>query len=533
MKKVLAAAVIVLSAAAVMSVMSVRYESADAEWVEHTHDVLQQLEETLRYATEARRDASAFVLTGDGERLRRCIEAQRLTQLAAQRVATLTRDNPAQQQRIREFERLLADERAGLDQFTTSRDTALLRDPPWTARFTRLQNIIEAMKSEEQRLLEIRNGEEAASVRRAQTMVAAGNVVAFALVLAFIAVSAREGRRRRDAEARLAATNQELMYSVSDLTRRSSELAELARLGRLLQSCTNQDEAGAIVRSVFPQLFPDSRGAAYLTAASRNLLAPIAWWPADTNAVPFPPADCWALRSGVIHKSAEGVECKHAAGSRSVCIPLMAQGEALGLLYVAFAGDASIDVASAAAEQLSLAAANIGMQEALRRQAIRDPLTGVFNRRYMEETLEREIHRAARQKTMIGVVLLDLDHFKAYNDTLGHAAGDDLLRTAASIMQRAVRADDVVCRFGGDEFVIIMPDASADVVEQRAQDLHNALGQLPSPVTASIGIAIYPGDASAGKDLLVAADGALYRAKRAGRARIARATSPDAAASGR
>ena len=176
MKKVLAAAVIVLSAAAVLSIVSVRYESADAEWVEHTQQVLQQLEETLRYATEARRDASAFVLTSEAERLRRCIEAQRLTQLAARRVATLTRDNPAQQQRIREFERLLADERTSLDQFTTSRDAAFLRAPVWTARFTRLQNIIDAMKSEEQRLLEIRNGEEAASVRRAQTMVAAGKI---------------------------------------------------------------------------------------------------------------------------------------------------------------------------------------------------------------------------------------------------------------------------------------------------------------------------------------------------------------------
>lgn len=532
MKKVLAAAVLVLSIVAALSIVSVRRESADAEWVEHTQTVLQQLETTLRYATEARRAANAYVITGDVARLRRCVDAERQTEISAGRVAALTRDNPAQQQRIREFQRLLVEEHAALDQVTSTRDAALVRAPGWSGRFANLQAAVDAMKNEEQRLLEIRNREEDASVRRAQIIVAGGNVVAFALVLAFVAISASEGRRRRAAESRLAAMNQQLTYSVADLTRRSAELAQLSRFGRLLQSCENHEELGAVVRSVFPQLFPESRGGAYLTAASRNLLMPIAAWPDESAAAPFPPSDCWALRGGVMHKSVDGLHCKHGVEPRSVCIPLMAQGEALGLLHVRVAEEESIDVASAAAEQLSLAAATVNMQETLRRQAMRDPLTGLFNRRYMEETLEREVHRAARQKSMIGVLVLDLDRFKAYNDTVGHIAGDELLRSAAGIMQRAVRAEDVVCRYGGDEFVVIMPDASVEGTEQRARDLHKALDQLPPPVTASIGVAVFPLDGTAGKDLLSAADSALYGAKRAGRARVVRANSRDAAASG-
>ena len=211
----------------------------------------------------------------------------------------------------------------------------------------------------------------------------------------------------------------------------------------------------------------------------------------------------------------------------------MAYGEALGLLHIRFAGPAlqSIDVATAAGEQLSLATANLSMQDTVRRQAMRDPLTGVFNRRYMEETLDRETHRAARQTTEIGVLLIDLDKFKQYNDTLGHAAGDELLRSAATIMLRAVRAEDVVCRYGGDEFVIILPDASMAVVEQRARALAERLADLSRPdsnaarVTASIGAALYPRDGKSSKDLLTAADQALYQAKRDGRARFGWAAS--------
>jgi diguanylate cyclase (GGDEF) domain len=178
------------------------------------------------------------------------------------------------------------------------------------------------------------------------------------------------------------------------------------------------------------------------------------------------------------------------------------------------------------AEQLALAYANLNLHETLRRQAIRDPLTGVFNRRYMEESLEREIHRAARHNKPLAVLLLDLDHFKEYNDALGHAAGDELLHELSALMVRIVRGEDIVCRYGGDEFVIIMPDADARVVASRAQTLMDHVAGRSDPsgsgitVTSSIGVALFPNDGADAKTLLKAADGALYLAKRQGRGRM-------------
>jgi diguanylate cyclase (GGDEF)-like protein len=533
-------AVLLFAVVGVSSLVSIRRQSADAEWVEHTHEVLEQIETTLRYATEARRGATGYVATGDLARLRSCYDAQHATAAAVERLRDLTRDNPGQQARIRQLQQLLVDERAGFDLVSSTRSVAVLQTPAWKDRFVVLSGLIDAMKGQELHLLAVRNREEEASVQGSEWIVAGGDLIAFALMIASVLVPARENRQRRLAEMKLSAANQELTGRVSDLQRRSAELALLSRLGQLLHSCESREEVGAIVRSLFPQLFPGSRGAVFWIAASRSIVTPVAAWPeSEEEPLPFAPSECWALRTGALHQTSldpSGLLCKHASGEKlfsAICVPLIAHGEALGLLHVRFSTSERppLDVAGAVAEQLSLASANLAMQETLRRQAMRDPLTGLFNRRYMEETLEREIHRAVRQKSLIGVLLIDLDHFKQYNDTLGHFAGDDLLRTAGTIMQRAVRAEDVVCRYGGDEFVVIMPDTAANVVEQRANSLHEALGQLPGPVTASIGLALYPSDASSGKALLESADSALYQAKRSGRARVARATSPDAAAS--
>ncbi len=538
-------AVILFSAVGVSSFISIRRQSADAEWVEHSHEVLEQLETTLRFATDARRSAIGYLVTGDLRRLQNAFDAQRQTVAALSQAATLTRDNPRQQERVAAMRSLMTEEQAGFNAVIISRRRdlnsaiAILQAPAWTDRFARMRSVIDAMKTEEQSLLILRHAKEEQSGSLALAIVAGGDFIAFVLMVAAFAVSGRESRQRHSAERQLSETNRELTDRIGDLQQRSSELNLLARFAQLLQSCDTLEEAGAVIGSLFPKLLPGTRGVMYTIAASRNLVTPVASWQlGDRELASFSPSDCWALRGGKIHaKSASdgNLSCKHAADepAATVCIPLMAYGETLGLLHVRFAEAVrpAFEVATAASEQLSLATANLLMQDTLRRQAMRDPLTGVFNRRYMEETLDRETHRAARQKTVIGVVLIDLDHFKHYNDTLGHAAGDDLLRSAGAIMQRAVRAEDVVCRYGGDEFVIILPDATVTVVEQRTQKLSDSLANLSRPdatdarVTASIGVALFPGDGAASKDLLAAADRALYQAKREGRARIGWASS--------
>jgi diguanylate cyclase (GGDEF)-like protein len=161
-------------------------------------------------------------------------------------------------------------------------------------------------------------------------------------------------------------------------------------------------------------------------------------------------------------------------------------------------------------------------------EAIRDPLTGLFNRRYMDETLTREISRAQRRHLPVSVVMIDLDHFKRLNDAHGHAAGDAVLERFAAILLGSVRREDIPCRYGGEEFAVILPEMTADQARQRAEVWRAELEKVSvelgetsiGPVSASMGVASFPVHGNTGTELLRAADAALYRAKDAGRNRV-------------
>ncbi len=162
----------------------------------------------------------------------------------------------------------------------------------------------------------------------------------------------------------------------------------------------------------------------------------------------------------------------------------------------------------------------------LRDQAIRDELTGLFNRRYLRETLDREISRAKREGIPIGVIMLDLDHFKEYNDTYGHVAGDELLFAVGQLIQEQVRLEDIPCRYGGEEFLVIMPGASLNFAYRRAMSLnrnisilHHARNSLKH-ITISAGVAVFPQHGVTGNNLIRAADSALYQAKSDGGDRV-------------
>jgi len=177
------------------------------------------------------------------------------------------------------------------------------------------------------------------------------------------------------------------------------------------------------------------------------------------------------------------------------------------------------------AERLALSLSNIRLREALQHQAVRDPLTGLFNRRYMQETLDREVSRALRYGHPLSTIFLDLDHFKIFNDTNGHDAGDALLRALGGLLQSRLRVEDVVCRYGGEEFLIILPEAALEAARQRADGLRadiRALAvrhydQILGGVSASMGVASMPEHGTTGEQVIRAADRALYQAKQAGR----------------
>lgn len=213
----------------------------------------------------------------------------------------------------------------------------------------------------------------------------------------------------------------------------------------------------------------------------------------------------------------------------------MAQEGAFGLLHLQALckGGCSVidqikDLAVTVGDNISLALANLKLRETLRQQVIHDPLTGLFNRRYLSETLEREVHRVKRKGATLGVIMMDLDHFKRFNDTYGHEAGDLLLQTLGKFLETQVRQEDIACRYGGEEFVLIMPEASLDVTQKRAEEIRQGVSQLKvshrgrmlEMITVSLGVAIFPDHGATGEDVLRTADDAMYQAKREGRNRV-------------
>jgi diguanylate cyclase (GGDEF)-like protein len=223
-----------------------------------------------------------------------------------------------------------------------------------------------------------------------------------------------------------------------------------------------------------------------------------------------------------------------------LCVPLFALGETLGLLHLRSTnGDSRLaeksdstesvlNLAAAVAEETSLALANLKIRDTLHEQSIRDALTGLYNRRFLEEVLMREFARADRKKHSLCIITLDIDHFKRINDALGHGAGDIVLRRVGMLLQKYVRQSDIACRVGGEEFSLLLPEASMQIAAQRAEDLRKAVHELElkyedhnlNSVTISLGVAAFPDHGATPNALIRAADQALYSAKFRGRDRV-------------
>jgi diguanylate cyclase (GGDEF)-like protein len=343
----------------------------------------------------------------------------------------------------------------------------------------------------------------------------------------------------------LARTDEQLRGSLAELQEHTSQMEAINELVELLQSCLTVDEARQQAARVLQQFF--AAGTVLMLNSSRNFLDVALSWGATASKKPgpFAPESCWALRKGRVHLVEPGtlsLLCGHsdeASASCHLCIPMVAQGDSLGVLSI---DDPALchstanprlvqrtqELATTVAEQISLAFANLMLRETLKYQSVRDPLTGLFNRRHMEESLERELLRAARNAKPVTVLMIDIDHFKRFNDLLGHEAGDVLLRELGSTFNSQIRGGDIACRYGGEEFLLILADTSLDVGCQRAQKLREHVtnlqirhrGEILRRITASIGVAGFPEHGTSAAQILKLADEALYQAKAKGRDRV-------------
>jgi len=348
----------------------------------------------------------------------------------------------------------------------------------------------------------------------------------------------RDITARKHAEAQVLTTNQELLTLVDELRLRDQEMQLHNRMNDLLQSCTTESEAYQVISLKAAEVFPSHSGSlAILPARDQPLEMVASWGEGVIMEFSFSVEDCWALRRGQVHEVLDpqtGLLCRHftrAPQTGYLCLPLTVQGETLGVLslieHASHKDKRTLGLqhlAVTVSETIKLSLANLKLREELRQQAIRDPLTDLFNRRYLEEALPRELYQAQRRQMPLSVVMLDLDGFKQFNDSFGHGPGDALLRKFGRALRGHLRKSDISCRYGGDEFLLILPDSSILDTQQRLEQLRLSLKSLQihygeqvlGMITLSAGIAQSPEHGATTAELLRAADEGLYAAKEAG-----------------
>jgi diguanylate cyclase (GGDEF)-like protein len=547
------AASVLVTAAAVSYVTGKRFAEA-SQWVVRAHEVLGQIEVIHSEVEDVEAGIQAILYSGEVSEVS---NFQAAVQALPQKVNDL-RHIAADPRMLERLDVLALEIRSRLLTAREMQDAGLRRraaDPRQAgAIYARENPIVEirqlltAMENDELRILKERqeraeqlrlNTEVLLLVLRVTSML--GLVFAYFVIKHEYAASLQRESELQHVRSELQGANQGLTQSLGDLARQNEQIESLNRMVELLQRCQHLSEAFEVLGTYLPEVVECPAGALYLLRSSTHLLErAVAWGDPAEKSDTFPMEWCWGLRRGrahVVHGEVTNPICEHIeAGDTGLtaCIPLAAHGETQGLICLQRATWSSAETKrrlrflGSAVEQISLGLANLRLRNALRDQSIRDPLTGLFNRRYIEESLEREIARASRNATAVALLILDLDHFKSMNDTYGHGAGDRMLRELGAILRLRSRTEDVAARYGGEEFLLMLPGMDKIAAVQRAEELRLAISEIQlfdagidlPPVTVSIGVATYPDHGRTVDDLLRSADKALYRAKNAGRDRV-------------
>lgn len=340
---------------------------------------------------------------------------------------------------------------------------------------------------------------------------------------------------------------EELRRSHQRMEEHSNAMRLINEMNSYMQVCRSLEETYPVITHYIKKLFPNHSGNLYLLNESKTVVESVVGWGKDSenNRQLIVTDDCWALRQGKTHTVKNvhnSLLCSHLLNPPEngyTCVPLIAQGEMIGMLNIQFPQPIEktthqdkeqqlqdqFHLINMTADNLGISLVSLKLREALKSQSIRDPLTQLFNRRYMEESLARELSRCERIKNRLEIMMIDIDHFKNYNDTYGHDVGDYVLKQVADYIKDHFRNYDIPCRYGGEEFLIVMPNTAEDTAKQRAESLRLGIqsldlshqGNALKAVTVSIGISCYPANAVTADHLIKTADLALYEAKQTGR----------------
>ncbi|MDB6095986.1 MAG: diguanylate cyclase with and sensor [Francisellaceae bacterium] len=352
----------------------------------------------------------------------------------------------------------------------------------------------------------------------------------------------RDISERKENERVLKAINEKLTQGLEELNARHRENQIFTEFISILQSCLTIKESAFPIIQFCHQLLPLSSGILYMVNSNHCALELIEQWGNCEESIEmFYFNDCWAVRRGHSHCSANqqlGLICQHATHNNtrySLCIPMMGQGEIIGLLYVEFPyitlkeiEQSSIDLCNRLAGHIALGLANVKLRQTLHNQSVLDPLTGLYNRRFFEEAFSRELALAKKNNNCLSLLMIDIDHFKHFNDTFGHDAGDFVLKSLSKLFCSFIKVPELICRLGGEEFVILQPNVSsknalqiANILREEAKKLSMKYqDKILNIITLSIGIACFPEHATTPDTLLQLADKALYIAKNGGRDQV-------------
>ncbi len=354
----------------------------------------------------------------------------------------------------------------------------------------------------------------------------------------------------RERTLELTASNTELQRLIAESENHSRRAAILNRMGELLQACETEEETYRVACGVCAKLFPDDSGCiGILEEDNWSIRVVGSWGQSNSCTAEFAHNDCWAIRRGKAHTVLDPATdplCDHVKEPPewgTICVPMNAQGKVLGITHMRFGAEQGAlgpgerekavgdkrQLLAGVVERYAPCLVNLRLRETLREQSVRDRLTGLFNRRHMEDALRRELSRAKRRGTPLGLVMIDVDHFKLFNDTYGHETGDAVLRELGGYLLTNVRMEDIVCRFGGEELLLILPESGLEDSLARAEGLRKGIAEdlivvhegKRLQVTASLGVAAFPLHGESQDTLLAAADVALYTAKQNGRDQVA------------
>lgn len=348
-----------------------------------------------------------------------------------------------------------------------------------------------------------------------------------------------QAKRLREKEMALMKANRQLELDAHNLVISNQKRGLMPELGGTLIACNNQHEMVVVITSFVSKILDFGKGVLYLFEASHTYLDAVTTWgnPLHYEQV-ISPEECWAIRRGFTHetKASEScINCEHIKTPDHdhfyLCVPVSAQNEIFGLLNIEIENDDHNQLTeyylliNMVSKTIALSIANITLRNLLRDQSIRDALTGVYNRRFLDEYLIKHLFYATRHNTTLAVIMLDIDDFKQINDKFGHDMGDIILGKLGHLLTNITRADDLVCRYGGEEFIYILQNCSIDSAKMRAEELRlevNKISQGPqlARLSISLGVSMYPMDATTAYELIDLADKALYHSKELGKNRV-------------